>query len=428
MLLLSEPARGTPQLSSSTRLATMATSSTDDVMALFRAHAAAVSARCGEDGALELDPDTALSLGAECLSAWLDEARTEGRLVPSGDELRFSGLGALKMAFWFRYRSGGPAAHAANARLGLQEAPPPAALEARRFRQLEEVSARPLTPALAALLFVLSAIGFLLWFGLSDPMFGAALFATVLFHEAGHASAMRVFGYRDPRIYFLPGLGGATVGHKRDASIHAEAVVLLAGPLPGIVLGLLLWVASRHVPESMELAHHALVTTALVLVLVNTLNLVPAVPFDGGRLAHRIVGGLHPAVDIVFRLLSIAAIGLLALVARDVLLGVLALLLAFQTPSNNAAANVESDLRKRGAADWTEDQRIEEAFRALALRGWARRYTAVKQIDLRLAAPEASVLARTSWALIYVALVIGIPIGAVIVLVLGELASQAAGG
>ncbi len=405
--LASEPARAASALSRSKRLEVMVESTTDDVRALYAAHVLAVEKRCGADGALALEPDAALSIGAECASTWLEEGRASGKLVADGDLLRFSGLAALRTAFWFRYQSGAHAAHTANARLGTAEVPPHPSLEARRYRQLEDVVGRRLSGSLAGVLFVLGALLFLIWFGLSDPMFGAALFGTVLVHEAGHALAMRAFGYRDPRIYFLPGLGGATVGHKRDASIHVEAIVLLAGPVPGIALGVALTFAATQLPSSALPLVPVLSTTALVLVTVNTLNLIPALPFDGGRLAHRIVGGLHPAIDLLFRVASIAMVLAMALALGDVLFGTLAILLAIQTPTAFAAARAEHDLRREGAAGWPEHERIEAAFRMLSQRGWARRYLAVKQIDLRLAAPDASALSRTLWASAYGAIVLG---------------------
>src|SRR5262245_57515496 len=66
------------------------------------------------------------------------------------------------------------------------------------------------------------------------------LVGVVLFHELGHMIAMKIVGYRDVRIFFIPFFGGAAAGTKRGVARWKEGIVLLCGPLPGIVLGVVL--------------------------------------------------------------------------------------------------------------------------------------------------------------------------------------------
>src|SRR6476620_4690515 len=61
--------------------------------------------------------------------------------------------------------------------------------------------------------------------------------AVVLFHELGHFIAMKAFRYKDLGIFFIPLLGAYVSGSKREVSQKESAVILLAGPLPGIILG-----------------------------------------------------------------------------------------------------------------------------------------------------------------------------------------------
>src|SRR4029450_5412665 len=80
--------------------------------------------------------------------------------------------------------------------------------------------------------------GFVLFLGWADAV---ALLAGVVFHEFGHFVAMRVLGYRDPRIYFVPFLGAVTTGGlpiEEQRGVR-RAIVALAGPVPGPGLGLL---------------------------------------------------------------------------------------------------------------------------------------------------------------------------------------------
>src|SRR5262245_1742921 len=69
---------------------------------------------------------------------------------------------------------------------------------------------------------------------------GRALFILVsvlLFHEAGHYAGMRLFGYRDVRMFFIPFFGAAVSGKRGDVAAWKEGIVLLLGPVPGIVVG-----------------------------------------------------------------------------------------------------------------------------------------------------------------------------------------------
>ena len=61
----------------------------------------------------------------------------------------------------------------------------------------------------------------------------AILVGVILVHELGHYVAMRAYGYRDVRIFFIPFLGAATAGTPMGISPVRRGIVSLAGPLPG---------------------------------------------------------------------------------------------------------------------------------------------------------------------------------------------------
>ena len=106
----------------------------------------------------------------------------------------------------------------------------------------------------------------------------AVVLAAVAFHEAGHAAAMRRFGYRDVHIFFVPLLGALTTGRPATASVRDRLVVLLAGPVPGLWLGLILAVLEKTYFPGLLLR-----VAAPVLLVLNGLNLLPFTPLDGGR-------------------------------------------------------------------------------------------------------------------------------------------------
>jgi Zn-dependent protease len=127
----------------------------------------------------------------------------------------------------------------------------------------------------------------------------AALFVLLLFvHELGHAIALRREGIPTSPILFVPFLGAVIGMRGRPHDAWVEAKVGLAGPVLGSA-GAAAALALSHVTGSRLL--EAVAFTAFFL---NLFNLLPVVPFDGGRAA----AALHPLVWI----LGIAGLGVLA--------------------------------------------------------------------------------------------------------------------
>jgi len=139
----------------------------------------------------------------------------------------------------------------------------------------------------------------------------AILVGVLVFHEAGHMLGMRLFGFSDLRMFFLPFLGAAVSGRKPGASAAERAIVSLLGPVPGLLLALpLAFVADLGSFPEGPLPWMA--SLVLMLVVVNGFNLLPILPLDGGRLFQTLLFGRIPAVDVLFQVLAIGAIGWLA--------------------------------------------------------------------------------------------------------------------
>ncbi len=103
------------------------------------------------------------------------------------------------------------------------------------------------------------------------------LILVLLFHETGHWLMMKAFGYRDVKMFFIPFFGAAVSGKGRKESAVKRCLVSLAGPLPGILLALLLyWLFSLT-------KDFLLLKTAKVLLALNLFNFLPLMPMDGGR-------------------------------------------------------------------------------------------------------------------------------------------------
>lgn len=115
---------------------------------------------------------------------------------------------------------------------------------------------------------------------------------SILWHELGHALAIRAFGHQ-ARIE-LYSLGGLT--RWDDAAQPGpgqRAVVSLAGPLAGLVVGGLVLLSARWVLPAPGTAWGTLSSYLLwVNVAWGAVNLVPLLPLDGG---HVMAAGLDAA-------------------------------------------------------------------------------------------------------------------------------------
>lgn len=120
------------------------------------------------------------------------------------------------------------------------------------------------------------------------------LIGTLLLHELGHLFAMWVFRYKNLSILFLPFLGAVAVGRRRQPSHFQRVMVYLAGPVPGVVLGLAAYV---YYMRELEPFYARL---ASMLFLVNGFNLLPLMPLDGGRVVNDLLLERRPRAAGVF--------------------------------------------------------------------------------------------------------------------------------
>ncbi len=127
----------------------------------------------------------------------------------------------------------------------------------------------------------------------------------LLLHESGHYAAMKLFGYKNMQMFFIPFFGAAVSGHRYGLPGWKQVVVSLMGPLPGIAIGFVLGIVA------LQLKHPMLREAAKLLLLLNTLNLLPILPADGGRVVQALFFCRHPILDIGFRVMtSLITIGM----------------------------------------------------------------------------------------------------------------------
>lgn len=175
----------------------------------------------------------------------------------------------------------------------------------------------------------------------------AVLVGVVLFHELGHAAVMMLSGYRDVRVFFIPFFGAATSGRPPPEQPFKAGLVDLAGPLPGILLALLLFLFAP--PGAVRDSAISL------LALLNVLNLVPMTPLDGGRLFDRTLVGRSPYVEIPFQITVVTLFLFGAIAWRDIILGFLAFLSVGELARAVKFGLPARDLRSQNPAGWPAD-------------------------------------------------------------------------
>lgn len=125
----------------------------------------------------------------------------------------------------------------------------------------------------------------------------------VVIHELGHFFAMKFFRYKDLGIFFIPLLGAYVSGSKREVSQKESAIILLAGPLPGILIGVICHVLWEHNP-SLYIGPVSLDRVGLLFMLLNLINLLPVYPLDGGQLLNRVFLDEEGWISRIFVILS----------------------------------------------------------------------------------------------------------------------------
>ena len=165
------------------------------------------------------------------------------------------------------------------------------------------------------------------------------LIPILFFHECGHWAAMRIFHYRNLRMFFIPLFGAAVMGQNWNVPGWKKALVSLAGPLPGIALGILLGVTGLvyHLPWLSQ--------TAFLLLILNGFNLLPFLPLDGGHVLHTTLFCRNRWLDVAFRIVAIITLFMLSVWQLGKVFMYLAIFMAINLPLAFKLAKITDTLR-----------------------------------------------------------------------------------
>jgi Zn-dependent protease len=206
--------------------------------------------------------------------------------------------------------------------------------------ELELLQKAPPNRANSLWILIITAAAFVLAGGLRDSFKNALLLIPILlFHEMGHYLAMYIFKYRNLQMFFIPLLGAAVTGRKYNVAGWKKVVVFLMGPLPGIILGAAL--AGAGIARENEL----MVQAAMLCIFINGFNLLPLLPFDGGRVVGIILFSRHYILDTVFRALTALGIILLGFALNATFLTIIGFFSLFAVGASFKVAKVTETVR-----------------------------------------------------------------------------------
>lgn len=143
----------------------------------------------------------------------------------------------------------------------------------------------------------------------------AVFSVSILWHELGHAFAMRKYGGR-PEI-LLYGMGGlcSSVGrYTRKQSM----IISAAGPAAGFLLALIAF-SLMQIPSVLDsfFVRFALRKLLFINVVWTILNLLPILPLDGGQILRSFMSNTNPAIAPKIGMVTAGTVALLSFFNPD---------------------------------------------------------------------------------------------------------------
>ena len=175
-----------------------------------------------------------------------------------------------------------------------------------------------------------------------ELVYNLVLVGVILMHEAGHYAAMKAFKYNDLGIFFVPLVGAFASGSKDNISQKQSAIILLSGPLPGVVVGLILYYFGLR--DNNEF----LLRTSNIFILINLFNLIPVMPLDGGRLIKSMFFESNEIISKIFMLISIVLLTAYALMSQLYFLLIIPFFLLMQLNSQSQFKKVKKEISAKG--------------------------------------------------------------------------------
>ena len=181
-------------------------------------------------------------------------------------------------------------------------------------------------------------ISSMLWF-FSDSLFFILLLVVVLLiHELGHYSFMRLYKYENVRMLFIPLMGAFVQGMKERYSQVQSFLVVMAGPIPGISIGMLFFILAQNYQSDW------MMTISLLFIFLNGINLLPLDPLDGGQILKLLIKRNQDLFQLILSLLTSISLIITGLYIDSLALIVFGFLMSFRVRSLQRNFIIRKDL------------------------------------------------------------------------------------
>jgi Zn-dependent protease len=197
--------------------------------------------------------------------------------------------------------------------------------------KVDETHERRLSLLMAFVTAAVTLIGFGFFFGWTAA---AILVFVVAVHEFGHLLAFRLIGQPWGRVIFIPFLGAIAMPRLPYRNQWEHAFSALMGPGFSVIL----LAPALFMPDGVQEVAHPLIYVTAAL---NGLNLLPALPLDGGHALRAIVESFKPGATKFAMAACAALIAGAAIILHLPILFAVALLTLFssrQTPVDSLPA------------------------------------------------------------------------------------------
>ena len=173
----------------------------------------------------------------------------------------------------------------------------------------------------------------------------------VLFvHELGHLIAMKIFGYKNVQMFYIPFFGAAVTGRHYNVEGWKKAIVSLAGPVPSIVIGVLISIVAILTQWGWA------EKLALITLMINGFNLLPFLPLDGGWVAHTTLFSRSRYLDMGYRIFAVLMTFLVVLLLQTRGMIVVAIGMVIALPAAWKTMLVVDQLRNQPLPEATDNR------------------------------------------------------------------------
>ena len=162
----------------------------------------------------------------------------------------------------------------------------------------------------------------------------------LLVHEFGHFSQMKRFNYENVRMLFIPLMGAFVQGSKDRYSQKESLLVVIYGPFPGIILG------SVGLYLSGVYQWDWLLLLSFIFIFVNTINLLPIDPLDGGQILKLLLIRQRDLYLMIFALISSLALIIIGLLMKDWLVAGFGFLMGIRVRAMQKNYQLRKDLNE----------------------------------------------------------------------------------